>query len=536
MRPATTHLTGTITLVGDNTIEVDAGSLAIDGQVSGTGGLTKSGTGELTLTASNTYSGATMISAGTLDVTNSGALSTSAVTVDDYATLQLDGGITITPSSITVAGAGAAAAGALIAATGNNSYAGPITLAAGQTDIDVEAGATLDLSGDIGEDMLGRQLVSIGDGALILGGTGSYTSGASLLGGTTVVNGSIAASPSGVAIQSGATLAGTGTVNPTLFVFSGATVAPGDIGITGILDTGNASFVTGSTFHVRLDGPTAGTGYDQLNVTGTVNLDALTTGGATLDLDMMTTPAIGDTFTSSTTTAATRSWAPSTAWPRAPRSPTATSPSPSATPAARQRRRPHHHRRHLHLERPAAATTTGPTGANWVGDVVPTPAPRLVFPSGAARHHRPRRPRRRVRRLSRSTSMAPATRSAGNAIDLDDGIATTYASGTSPLRRPRPPVRSTTAVRHAAARLVLSARDLRLGLRADRRPASAPSSSAAPRPTRTTARRTSTPARCNWTTPPASPRSRATWSSATTSAPAPRWRSWSTTRSPTRPT
>ena len=221
-------LTSDVTLVGDNTIEVNAGSLTIDGQVTGTGGFTMAGTGELTLTASNTYSGATMISAGTLDITNSGALSTSAVTVNNYATLQLDGGVTITPSSITVAGAGAAAAGALIAATGDNTYAGPITLAAAQTDIDVEAGATLDLSGDIGEDMLGRQLVSIGDGVLILGGTGSYTSGASLLGGTTVVNGSIAASPSGVSIRSGATLAGTGTVNPNLFVFSGATVAPGE--------------------------------------------------------------------------------------------------------------------------------------------------------------------------------------------------------------------------------------------------------------------------------------------------------------------
>ena len=428
-------LTGAITLIGDSPIEVDHGSLTIDGQVSGTGGFTKSGSGELTLTASNTYSGATMISAGTLDITNSGALSTSAVTVDNFATLQLDGGITITPSSITVGGAGVAAAGALVAGTGDNTYAGPITLAAGQTDIDVETGATLNLSGDIGDDGLSRQLVKLGDGVLVLGGTGSYTSGASLLGGTTVVDGSIAASPSGVSIFGEATLAGTGSVNSTLVVFSGATVAPGDIGTTGILDTGNAAFVTGSTFHARLDGATAGTGYDQLNVTGLVNLDASSTGGATLDLDMMTTPAIGDTFVLINNDGVDTVHGTFHGLAQG-----ATITDGNATFTISYTGG---------VGNDVVLTTTDvtytwsgnggdnnwSTAANWVGDAVPTPGARLIFPSGAARltAHDDLTAGFDVDAIDIDGAGYAIT---GNAIDLDSGIVTTYGSGTSTVSDP----------------------------------------------------------------------------------------------------
>src|SRR5205085_5691188 len=41
-----------------------------------------------------------------------------------------------------------------------------------------------------------------------------------------------------------------------------------------------------------LGGPTVGTGYDQQNVTGTVNL-----GGAVLDLGVFFTPVVGSTYT-----------------------------------------------------------------------------------------------------------------------------------------------------------------------------------------------------------------------------------------------
>src|SRR5207247_827441 len=65
----------------------------------------------------------------------------------------------------------------------------------------------------------------------------------------------------------------------------------------GILNTGNIAFVSGSNFNVEIGGTTPGntsTNYDQLNVTGTVDL-----GGATLNLSSFGgfTPAAGQSYT-----------------------------------------------------------------------------------------------------------------------------------------------------------------------------------------------------------------------------------------------
>lgn len=58
----------------------------------GTGGLTKQGTGKLTLTAASTCTGATSVEAGTLDLGNSGRLTaTSSVTINSGGTLVRSG-------------------------------------------------------------------------------------------------------------------------------------------------------------------------------------------------------------------------------------------------------------------------------------------------------------------------------------------------------------------------------------------------------------------------------------------------------------
>ena len=103
------------------------------------------------------------------------------------------------------------------------------------------------------------------------------------------MNGSIGSSSS-VTVASGAILGGSGTT-PAVTVASGATVAPGDAG-PGILFSGNASFVAGSTYSTELNGTTVGTQYDQLDVTGTVDLS-----NATLNASLGYTPSVGDTFT-----------------------------------------------------------------------------------------------------------------------------------------------------------------------------------------------------------------------------------------------
>lgn len=83
------------------------------------GGLTKSGTGILTLTAASTYTGATVVSAGTLLV--NGSLGNTAVTVQSGATLGGTGGTIGTGSaSVSVSSGGTLAPGSSIGALAVN--------------------------------------------------------------------------------------------------------------------------------------------------------------------------------------------------------------------------------------------------------------------------------------------------------------------------------------------------------------------------------------------------------------------------------
>ena len=76
---------------------------------------------------------------------------------------------------------------------------------------------------------------------------------------------------------------------------SGGTLSPGDS--PGITNTANVTLNSGATLTIEVNGPTVGTEYDQLNVTGTVAL-----GGATLDVVVGGPLSIGQVFRSSATT------------------------------------------------------------------------------------------------------------------------------------------------------------------------------------------------------------------------------------------
>ncbi|MCL4207963.1 MAG: hypothetical protein KJ000_36210, partial [Pirellulaceae bacterium] len=134
----------------------------------------------------------------------------------------------------------------------------------------------------------GNGLTKTTGGTLTLGATNTYTGNTTVDGGTLLVNGSTAAG-SAVSVNSTGTLGGTGTVGGTVSAASGGTVAPGIS--PGVLETGSATFVSGANFDVEINGTTVDTQYDQLDVTGAVDL-----GGATLNVSLGFTPAVGNTF------------------------------------------------------------------------------------------------------------------------------------------------------------------------------------------------------------------------------------------------
>ena len=135
-----------------------------------------------------------------------------------------------------------------------------------------------------------NSLTKTGTGMLTLSNSDTFVGPTTVSGGSLDVTGTLSASS--VTVNSGGQLDGTGTVG-AIAASSGGTVEPGVAGTTGILNTATATLSSGSTFTVLLDGTTAGTGYDELNVTGTASL-----GNSTLGL------VLGSNFAASATVGA----------------------------------------------------------------------------------------------------------------------------------------------------------------------------------------------------------------------------------------
>ncbi len=107
-----------------------------------------------------------------------------------------------------------------------------------------------------------------GQGSLNLTGSNTYTGQTVVDAGTLLVQGTVAGNAT---VNSGATLGGIGTVGGLVTVTNGGTLAPGTS--TGILTLGNGlTMQTGSTLDVEINGIIEGKDYDQLRVTGVVDL------------------------------------------------------------------------------------------------------------------------------------------------------------------------------------------------------------------------------------------------------------------------
>ncbi|MFM8718156.1 MAG: beta strand repeat-containing protein, partial [Chthoniobacterales bacterium] len=167
-----THTNATIDTYGEN--DSYSGIIAS----SGNAGLTKIGGGILTLGGSNTYSGTTTVSVGSLAITNANALGASGegngTVVASGAALRLSGGIAVTNELLTLGGTGVDnAGGALKNVSGNNSWSGNLTLSS-NARIDSDAG-TLAISGAIAAS---NNVLFLGeDGHVVLSGAISGSGG-----------------------------------------------------------------------------------------------------------------------------------------------------------------------------------------------------------------------------------------------------------------------------------------------------------------------------------------------------------------------
>ena len=127
--------TGTITMNADSSIGTSGGNLTVSGVISGTAALTKLGANTLTLSAANTWVGATAVNAGTLQDGAAGVVpDLSAVTVASGATWNLNN-FDETIGSLAGAGSVALGSGNLVMGGDNTSttFTGAISGSGGAT-------------------------------------------------------------------------------------------------------------------------------------------------------------------------------------------------------------------------------------------------------------------------------------------------------------------------------------------------------------------------------------------------------------------
>ena len=244
--------TGRLTTGGNNT------STTYSGIMSGTGGLTKAGTGIFTFSGANTYTGATVINAGTLQVAGGAAIAdTSAVSLANVAGTTLDlNGTNETIGSL--AGGGA---------TGGNVSLGVGTLTTGGNNTSTTYSGVMSGTGG---------LTKAGTGIFTLSGVNTYT------GATTINAGTLRLGAANrIADTSALTVAGGATFNLNNFAETiGSLAGAGNVTLgTGTLTAGGDN--TATTY----SGVMSGTGGLTKQGTGVFTLsgDNTYTGATTIN-------------------------------------------------------------------------------------------------------------------------------------------------------------------------------------------------------------------------------------------------------------
>jgi autotransporter-associated beta strand protein len=314
--------------LGSRTLTIGTNNTNTDfrGVITGSGGLTKVGTGSLTLLGANTHTGATTVSAGTLVVANATALGTTdaGTNVASGATLSIQA-VTVGAEEVTLNG------GTLAARSGNtlSSLSGSVVLGADST-VDVTGNDTteLSLSGVISG---GFGFTKTGTGRLVLSGNNTYTGTTTISGGTLrlgaagdATNTPLGTAAAGTVVASGAGLDLNGftlgtaealTINGTgQFSFGALTNRSTNAATySGLLTLGSDSTIGGSTSGGPLvlsnPGTITGSGF-RLTLNGTSTASSLAstvgtdTGGLTKSGAGTWTLTGDNTYTGTTTVSA----------------------------------------------------------------------------------------------------------------------------------------------------------------------------------------------------------------------------------------
>ncbi|TPM39013.1 autotransporter domain-containing protein [Mesorhizobium sp. B2-3-4] len=253
-----------LTIDGSALGDSSFGGVIADGAGGGALALVKRGLSTLTLSGSNTYTGGTRIEAGTLDLKGSGTLGAPTGKLD------IAGGATLVFDTTALTVGSLSGAGTITRSDFN-----PGVLTVDQSTNTAFSGAIADYFDEINGVTTMTGLTKSGSGTLTLSGDNTYTGTTNVTGGTLLVDGSlgnvmwgpIVLGTSPVAVASGGSLGGAGSIAGDVSVASGGTLL-GRAGQT--LSMGSLGLEGGSVVDVSLGAP----GNERLfNVAGDLTLD-----------------------------------------------------------------------------------------------------------------------------------------------------------------------------------------------------------------------------------------------------------------------